>query len=138
MSVELGTSEWVAAFRDSLNASDAYHRAAAGWHWPVALRFAAEGDWTDGDRYVWLDLHEGTCRAAEVVDADRYGDAPFRFAAPYSRWMQIIHGTLEPIKGIVLHRLKLEGDLLTVFRFMPAAKAMLECACRIDTVPPAG
>ncbi len=135
MSVELGTAEWLAAFCDAVNESEVYRRAAAGWRWPLALCFTAEAQ--APTRHVWLDLHEGVCRGGSVVDLDRYLTAPFRIEAPYSRWGQVIHGALEPIKGLVLRRLRLEGDLLTVFRYMPAAKALLECASAIDTEVPA-
>lgn len=134
---ELGTQAWLDAFRDAVNSSERYRETAQGWRWPVGLAFlgAADGAST---RHVHLDLYEGVCRRAEVVDEDVFATATFRILGPYDRWSQILDGRLEPMKALVLKRLRLEGDLLTVLRYMPAAKALLECTCRIDTDVPAG
>lgn len=132
--MQLGTREWAHAVCAAVNESDAYREAAAGWRWPLSLCFEGEGDVATG--YVRFDLQDGRCRGADVCDREAFGDSPFRISGPYARWGQVLEGGVEPMKALLLRRLRLEGDLLTAMRYLPAAKALIECASGVETDVP--
>jgi putative sterol carrier protein len=67
-----------------------------------------------------------------MVSADEGRAAPFVVAAPYSRWKDVLAGELDPIKGMMQGKLKLEGDLPTIIRYVRAAN---ELVLLTQTVP---
>lgn len=135
LGLHLGTQPWLDAYREAINASESYARAGQGWRWPLGLGFL--GDTSAATRFAVLDLHDGSCRSAQVVDEVAFEAAPFKISASYSRWEQVMEGVLEPMRALLLKRLDCGGDTLTVIRFLPAAKAMLEAARSVDTTIPA-
>lgn len=126
---------WATAYCAAINGNDTYREAGAAWtHGPVAIVCRAEPNLglTD-DVGIWLDLHEGACRTVRLVDSTEAARAPFCITGTYVNWKAVIRGELEPIKGILLGRLELIGDLATVVRFIGAAQAMVASAGRVPT-----
>lgn len=133
--MELGSTSWVAAAQQAINASEVYRERAAGWQWSVGLAFL--GDEPETSHHVVLDLHDGDCRVARQVDHQAYEAADFRLAAPYARWQSLLQGRLDPMRCFVLKRIHLEGDALTAIRYLPAFKAMVDALATIDAEVPA-
>lgn len=132
---ELGTEPWLRALQRRLNESDAYHRAAAGWRWPLGLGFLAEGD--APTRLARLSISAGHCEEISLVDQDEFDEIPFALRGPYSSWARVAEGGIEPMKAIVLKRIEFRGDTLVAMKYLPAAKELLACACELDTEIPA-
>jgi putative sterol carrier protein len=122
------TTEWVTAFRDAIDADLTYRAAAAKWVWPVALVLdpAPEYGLPDGAA-VRFDLHEGRCRDAALVAAHAV-DAPFVLRAPYPVWKRVVTGQLDPVMGVALKQLRLDGSLATLMLHANAAKALVAVA----------
>lgn len=127
------TQPWADAFRDVVNASEAYRSAGAAWRWPVALvldRAPAFG--YDVDTAMLVELEDGECRRAELVDATTL-DAPFVISGPYEIWKEVVRGKLDPIAAIMRRQMRLRGPIATLVQHFGTAKALVECAALVPT-----
>jgi putative sterol carrier protein len=127
---QLATDDWLVALKEEINRSSDYHQAGGRWDSSLGMAFLAD-EHDDRDAYVVLDLREGRCERAAFVSEDQYRQSTYRLAGPWDRWHQLCGGRLEPLKAIILKRLEFGGDLLRMAGFLPAAKALLDCACRV-------
>lgn len=130
MRADLATKEWLNAFQDEINSSSSFEEAGGRWEAQLGLGFLPD-EHDARTRYVVLNLHEGQCEKAEFADEETFEECPYRLSGPWDRWAQLAAGRLEPLKAIVLKRIELGGDLLRMAVHLPAAKALLECACRV-------
>jgi putative sterol carrier protein len=135
--LDFPSAEWTAAFRDAINANDAYAKAGAGWtHGVVAYVVAARPELgIDDDRAMLLDLHEGKCRAARLVDLDEAEDeADFVVFAEFEEWKSVLSGEVDPTKAMMQNKLKLrKGHLPTLLKFVVASKEIVNAAMTLDT-----
>lgn len=135
MRVKFFSAEWVAAFRDAINANPDYKTAAAEWtQGVVALVSKALPPGLPEDTGMWLDLERGVCREAKLVSAAEAATAPFCITGDYARWKQVLRKELEPIKGMMQGKLKLKGDLPTIVRQVASAQALVNSGASLDTV----
>ena len=128
------TAAWFEAFVDLINGSAAYREAAATWEGDIAFLIEAEPD-RGVPRDVWgvLDLWHGECRSGGVVAPERGREAAYVIRAPYSRWKEVVRGELDPIKGMMQGKLKVQGDLPTIVREVRSASELVELTQRIPT-----
>jgi putative sterol carrier protein len=126
---------WAAAFREAVNASEAYRKAGAAWTFgAVALIVKADPAIGLSEAAgIWLDLHQGVCRDARLVSPEEAEGAPFCIRGEYARWKQVIRGQLEPIAGMMQRKLELKGQMTTIVRFVDAAKELVNSAGRVPT-----
>jgi putative sterol carrier protein len=127
--------EWATEFKRKLDASQAYKAAGATWtHGPVAL--VVRKDPAIGiadDVGLWLDLHQGVCREAKIVDRAEADKAPFCITGEYSRWKSVIRKELDPIKAMMQKKLELKGQMTTIVKYVNASKELVECATQVPT-----
>ena len=127
--------EWVADFKQVLDRSPGYKAAGATWtHGAVALvvrKDAAIG--LPDDIGLWLDLHQGACREARVVDAAEAAKAPFCITGEYARWKSVLRKELDPIKAMMQKKLELKGQMTTIVKYVNASKELVECATQVPT-----
>ena len=57
-------------------------------------------------------------------------------AAPYTRWKDVLHGDLDPVKGMMQGKLKVRGDLPTIIRYVRAANELVRLTGQVDTTFP--
>ncbi len=135
MALAFPSVEWVEEYKKQINLSEGYKKAAATWTaGVVALVTSAKPEiGLNEDVGIWLDLHQGVCREAKVVNAEEAQKAPFCITGDYARWKQVIKKELEPVKGMMQGKLKLKGDLPTIVRYVKASQELVECSTRIDT-----
>jgi putative sterol carrier protein len=128
------SDEWLETYRERINASSEYRDAAATWEGDVAFLFEAEPDRNvPDDLWGWLDLWHGECRAARMVTADEGRAAEYVISAPYSRWKEVLAGELDPVKGMMQGKLKLDGDLPTIIRYVRAANQLVLLTMSVPT-----
>lgn len=141
MGIRFPSSEWTAAFRDAINASKGYAKHGGEWtHGKVAYVVKARPELgIEHDTAMILDLHEGKCRAAEMVDGDRAEElADFVIYAELERWKEVLSGEVDPTKAMMQNKLKLEkGHLPTIVKYVLASKELVLSATVIDTDYPA-
>ncbi|MFB3738006.1 MAG: SCP2 sterol-binding domain-containing protein [Candidatus Velamenicoccus archaeovorus] len=128
------SDEWLAIYVERINASADYREAAADWEGDVSFVFEAEPDRNvPEDLWAWLDLWHGTCRSGRMVLPEEGARAAYIIRAPYSRWKEVLAGDLDPVKGMMQGKLKLEGDLPTIIRYVRAANELVRLTMRIPT-----
>lgn len=140
MGIKFPSAEWTSAFRDAINANPGYQSAGRSWtHGKVAYVVKARPELgIDYDTAMVLDLHEGVCREAQMLDGAQASHADFVVVAEYERWREVLSGQLDPTKAMMQNKLKLEkGHLPTIVKFVVASKELVRSATVIDTDYPA-
>lgn len=126
--------EWCAAWREVLNTDPAYAQAAATWEGAVLLVAEGEGAARSG---AWLDLHRGACREARPATPADEVVARYVLTASPAVWKQVLGGTLTPLMGVMLGKIRLaKGGLTELLPYVTAAKLMVEMAGRVPAVFP--
>jgi putative sterol carrier protein len=130
------SAEWCSAYKEAINANAAYKVAGREWnHGPVAMVVVADPSiGIAEDMGMWLDVHQGTCRACRLVSRNEADQAPFVLVAPYSRWKEVIRKELDPTKGMMQNKLRLtKGHMPTMVKFVTSNKELVESTTRIPT-----
>lgn len=128
------SDEWLGLYLDRINASSDYREAATDWEGDISFVFEAEPDKNvPDDVWAWLDLWHGECRAARVVREAEGANARYVIRAPYSRWKEVLSGDLDPVKGMMQGKLKLQGDLPTIIRYVRAANELVHLTTTVPT-----
>jgi putative sterol carrier protein len=126
--------EWVDELVGRVNSSREYRRAAASWEGDIAFVLGAEPDrGVPEDVWVRLDLWHGECREGALVGPDVGARCRYVIRAPYSRWKDVVRGRLDPIKGMLQGKLKLQGDLPTIVRHVRAANELVRITTAVPT-----
>jgi putative sterol carrier protein len=131
------TEPWFQDLIAEINASHEYQEAAATWEGDVAFLVEAEPD-KGMPEDVWgvLDLWHGACRGGGVVDATAGQKAAYVIRAPYSRWKEVLLGDLDPTRAMMQGKLKVQGDLATIVRYVRAANELVHLTGQVDTQYP--
>jgi len=128
------SDEWLRIYRERINGSPDYREAAADWEGDIAFVFEAEPDKrVPVDLWAWIDLWHGECRDARMVAPDEGERAPYVIRAPYTRWKDVLMGDLDPVKGMMQGKLKLQGDLPTIIRYVRAANELVHLTGSVST-----
>ena len=128
---------WTQAFKDAVNRNEKYRKHGQAWTYgavAMVIRRETKLDIND-DTAMILDVHQGSCRDANLVRGmDAAMEADFVLVAPYSRWKEVIQGQLDPIKGMMEGKLKMEkGHLPTMLRFVESSRALVVSAADVPT-----
>lgn len=125
---------WFRELVERINGSEDYRAAAAAWEGDIAFGIEAEPDKNvPADVWGYLDLWHGECRGGGIIDEARGGSARYVIRAPYSRWKDVLKGDLDPIRAMMQGRLKVQGDLATIVRYVNAASALVHLAGTVET-----
>jgi len=135
VSIAFPSREWVSAYHEAINASDAYRAVSLEWtHGAVALVVNPQPEIGIAESLgIWLDLDRGKCREAKLVSQGEADQAPFVITADYAQWKRVIRKQLAPIAGIMQRKLVLKGSLPIVVRFVASAEQLVECATTVPT-----
>jgi putative sterol carrier protein len=131
------TDPWFQDLIEQINASADYLEAAATWEGDIAFLVEAEPD-RGIPRDVWglLDLWHGTCRGGGVVDGSRGSASAYVIRAPYSRWKEVVLGDLDPVRAMMQGKLRVQGDLPTIVRYVRAANELVNLCGEVETTFP--
>lgn len=133
MSHEIFSQPWADAFREQVNLNAEHRRAAAHWTSPVALVLDPVDGIPEGRRLL-LDLWQGECRSARVVDPATAQQAEYVLGATLDHWRQIFLGKSDPILALMQGRVKLhKGGMFALARSASAAKQLVLSATRVPT-----
>jgi putative sterol carrier protein len=136
MAFEFPSQNWADAYKDAINASEAYKKAAKDWtHGKVAYVVAADPSiGLTEDTAMVMDLDQGSCRDIRVVPASEAADMPFIVQAKYPQWKQVMKREIDPTKALMQGRLKLaKGHMPTMVKYVLASKALVDCTANVPT-----
>lgn len=132
MAYMFGSDEWAKAFMEEINKNEAYAKVAADW----------EGDFYfvvqpkkmfDKQIVLYIDLWHGKCRDAKVVEDESQYSPEYKLIASDDNWKAIIDRKLDPIRGMMIRKLKLEGNMGKIMRYVRAAQELVNSATRVPT-----
>lgn len=126
------SQEWIEAYREALNANEAYAEAAQDWEGDF-LFVVEPGEGAPEGATFYVDLWHGKCREARLLGPDEEADAAFTYAGPYENWKKLIQGEIDPIKGLLTGKFRLKGSMMKVMRYTKAAKLLVETAGEVPT-----
>jgi putative sterol carrier protein len=128
--------EWVASYRDAINASEGYRRAGREWtHGVVAMVVKADPALgIERDLAMMLDVHQGECRTATLVDGSESAAAAFVIVSDYPRWKSVLLREVDPTKAMMQGKLRLtKGHMPTMIKFVQASKELVDAASHVAT-----
>ncbi|MFQ5594339.1 MAG: SCP2 sterol-binding domain-containing protein [Anaerolineae bacterium] len=133
--LEFGTTEWLEALMNELNASAVYARAASNWEGDFYFIVTPEGDLRE-PMYLYMDLWHGKCRGARVVDDPSEETPVFRMKATPRIWKKVVTKQLDPIQGLMTRQIRLQGNMMKIMSSVKAAQELVECVTRVPTIFP--
>ena len=135
MDLDFPSQEWVAAYKDAINANAEYKKAGKDWtHGVVAMVVKAEPSLgIPEDLAMWLDVHQGECRDIKLLSAKEAEEkAPFVVVASYAQWKQVIQKETDPTKALMQGKLKLtKGHMPTMVKYVNASKQLVESTTKV-------
>jgi putative sterol carrier protein len=135
MAYQFPSAEWVAAFKDAINANESYRKSAAKWEGDFYFIISPKGPIKE-PFVMYLDLWHGECREAHrVTDMDAL-KPEFVIEGTLAVYKQIFDKKLDPIRALVSRKLKLRGNLSKIMRAVKATLDLVNSAASVDTVYP--
>lgn len=131
------SAEWVAAFKDAVNASEAYRVSAAKWEGDFHFIVEAKGSLKEPVKF-YLDLWHGECREAHLVGEGDAKEPEFIIQGSIETFRQIFDKKLDPIRALVSGKLKLKGNLGKIMRSVKATLDLVNAASTVPTLYPEG
>jgi putative sterol carrier protein len=137
MALDFPSPEWMAAYKDAINANAEYKKAGKDWtHGVVAMVVKAEPSvGIPEDLAMFLDVEAGECRACTLMTGKEAEEkAPFVVVASYAQWKQVIKKEIDPTKALMQGKLKLtKGHMPTMVKHVNASKQLVESTTRVPT-----
>ena len=137
MPIDFPSEEWVSAYKDAINANDAYKTAGKSWtHGVVAMVVKADPALSlPEDLAMWLDVDSGACRDCKLLPASEAREkAPFVVEASYAQWKQVIKREIDPTKALMQGKLKLtKGHMPTMVKHVNASKQLVVSTSSVPT-----
>lgn len=128
--LEVGTRSWAEALRDVANRLPLLRELAGGFSATFALAFLEDDD--HPTRRTLVRIEDGVVVEADEVDEATFATADVRLTAECQAWGALLDGSIEPLRAILLRRVRMDGDRLLLLRGLPSAKALIEAARELD------
>jgi putative sterol carrier protein len=130
----MGTPEWVATYEQAVQEDATYKEAAKTWEGPVVIHILANPEaGLDNDLFLFMDLWHGDCRFMRLVPKEIGEAGDFVLTGEYDKWKLVMQEELDPLKGVMQGKFKLQGDLSTVLRAAQSAGRLAALAGTLDT-----
>jgi putative sterol carrier protein len=141
------SEEWLNLYEDALNKNEAYAKAASWWTGDFIFIVRASGN-LDHDIMGYIGLTHGKCTGVKPISSEDEFEvvAPggnlsnpdkiaveYTYEANYDTWITIIKGELDPIRGLLSGKAKIQGEMAKVLKATDAAKELVRTASMIDT-----
>lgn len=137
--MKFGSPEWAKAYCKALNENENYKDAAGpdgfppdGWEGDFLFIVEPSGN-LDHEIRMHVGLYHGECTGAKVLAEGEDSDAEFIYSGPYDSWEQVLKKELDPIRGLLSGKFKLQGDMAKVLKAVRAAQELVNTTLMIDT-----
>ncbi|MFX0029260.1 MAG: SCP2 sterol-binding domain-containing protein [Candidatus Hermodarchaeota archaeon] len=137
--MKFGSPEWAAAYVKAINDNENYRDAAGpngfppdGWEGDFLFIVEPAGN-LDHEIRMWVGLYHGECTGAEVLKEGEEKETEYVFSGPYDAWEQVLKKELDPIRGLLAGKFKLQGDMAKVLKATRAAQELVVSTTMIDT-----
>jgi putative sterol carrier protein len=141
------SEEWLNLYEDAINNNEAYAKAASWWTGDFVFIVRASGN-LDRDVMAFIGLTHGKCTGVkpiasedefEVVAPGGNPSSPdkitveYTYEASHDTWVTIINGELDPIRGLLSGKARIQGEMAKVLKATDAAKELVRTAGLIET-----
>ena len=137
--MKFGSPEWATAYCKALNENENYKDAAGpdgfppdGWEGDFLFVIEPSGN-LDHEIRMFVGLYHGECTGARVLGEGEESDAEYVYSGPYDAWVAVLKKELDPIRGLLAGKFKLQGDMAKVLRATRAAQELVVSTTMIDT-----
>jgi putative sterol carrier protein len=118
MSSRFPSAEWLNDLHDRLNRDERYASVASKWEGDISLVIEAD-DRLERTVICYLDLWHGLSRSVEYVVHPDEKTAAFVISAPFTNWLRILQGDLNPVQAMATMKLKVRGNMAYILRNIP-------------------
>jgi putative sterol carrier protein len=132
MTLLFPSDEWIKALSTKLNESESYERSAKDWEGDFLFIVEPDTRYRD-EAYLYLSLYHGKSPDAEMIPEKSAKTTEYTLSAPYSTWLKVLEGKLDPIQGMMTRQLKLDGNMMMIMRYPKAAAEIISCTKVIPT-----
>jgi putative sterol carrier protein len=119
--------EWVQEFYEKLNSDDRYAKVAQKWEGDMLFIIDPAGAQKEAIVF-YLDLWHGKCREAYTVTDISGKKAAFTLQGPYTEYVRLLKGDLEPMQALLSRKLSLRGNMAVLMRNIPVVLDFVRCA----------
>ncbi|MHA2088304.1 MAG: SCP2 sterol-binding domain-containing protein [Promethearchaeota archaeon] len=137
--MKFGTQEWAEAYAKAINDNENYRDAAGptgfppdGWEGDFLFVVEPAGN-LDHEIRMFVGLYHGECTGSRVLKEGEETDAEYIYSGPYDAWEQVLKKELDPIRGLLAGKFKLQGDMAKVLKATRAAAELVNSTTMIDT-----
>ncbi len=137
--MKFGTPEWAKAYCVAINENQNYRDAAGpegfppdGWEGDFLFVVEPAGN-LDHEIRMFVGLYHGECTGARVVEEGEEVNAAYIYSGSYDAWVQVIKKELDPIRGLLSGKFKLQGDMAKVLKATRAAQELVVSSTMVDT-----
>ena len=130
--VKILTEEWVKAFGNALNENPNYKPSALTWEGDMLLVIEPSGK-LDHEVRIFLGLYHGECTEARLIKEGEEVETEYVYSGPYDAWEAVLKKELDPIRGLLAGKFKLQGDMAKVLKATRAAQELVVSTTMIDT-----
>jgi putative sterol carrier protein len=132
MGLKFPSDAWIKELSHRLNESGAYEKSAKDWEGDFV--FVVEPDQAyDNTAYLFLGLYHGKSPDAGMVTSEDERETEFTLRAPFSVWRRVIEGELDPIQGMMMKKMKVQGNMMKIMRYPKAAQEIVSCCALVPT-----
>lgn len=135
-----GTPEWISAFKDVVNSSEAYGEAAKRWEGDFIFEVIPDGTQSLTEEVrMYCDLWHGKCRDAYIVTPEKPGPekVEYIYSGKYGNWLKLFAGEVGPLKGIMQRKFDVKCSAKSMAKLMRALKAaqeLVNCTTQVENV----
>ena len=83
--------------------------------------------------YTYIQLKDGKCLGARVVKDPSEVQAGFKLSGPYECWKKLAKAETDATKLVLTGKMKLQGDMSKIMRYIKAAQIMGKIASEVPT-----
>jgi putative sterol carrier protein len=129
------SEQWVDALVALANRTPEFEASGRGWEGAVGLVIEPDADAGLSEPiYVRLDGRHGKWLGSELRnDSSLVEGAVFVLRAPYPHWKDLIRQKIQPIRALLQGKVRVEGHLPVILKWMKSVAVLAELAGRIDT-----
>lgn len=118
MTSKFPSEEWLNDLHARLNSDAQYAHVARSWEGEVNLVIEPDDQFSERVA-LFLDLWHGASREVAYLNNPDDRPAPYIISAPFTNWLRILRGELNPIQAMATMKLKVKGNMAYIMRNVP-------------------
>lgn len=127
MASKFPSAEWLNDLHDKLNSDPKYAQIARNWEGDISLVIEPDEAYPES-AVLYLDLWHGASREVAFFENTNEKTAAFSISAPFSTWLRILQGELNPVQAMATMKIRVKGSMAYIMRNVPTVLDFTRCA----------